>query len=319
MPAWSDPAWLNDAAAWIAEQLARLGLTPTGGVEQTHVRPWSTALRVPVSEANLWFKANMPSLVYEAAVVSILGRCGPDRVPELLAVDLERGWMLMADGGELLRDVVARERSLDRWLDVLPLYAELQLAAAGNVDAFATAGVPHRRLDDLTSEYALLLDAVRALTPEESSRLLGLQREVREMCEELAALAIPDTIQHDDLHDGQVFVREGGYVVADWADCCVSHPFFTMAVTLEGNLAWGLDDVADSVDVRPFADAYLEPFSAFGQPAELRAALATALRLGWICRAINIQRWASSLDPPDRDTHLDGVAIRLRMFLDGLC
>ena len=82
------------------------------------MRPWSTALRVPVSGADLWFKANMPSLAYEAAVVSILGRRGPDRVPELLAVELERGWMLMADGGELLRDVVVQERSLDRWLAI---------------------------------------------------------------------------------------------------------------------------------------------------------------------------------------------------------
>jgi hypothetical protein len=106
--------------------------------------------------------------------------------------------------------------------------------------------------------------------------------------------------------------------VADWADCCVSHPFFTMAVTLEGNLAWGVDDVADSVDVRPFADAYLEPFSPYGRSAELRAAVTTALRLGWICRAIKVQQWASSLDPTDRDIHLDGVAIRLRVFLGGL-
>ena len=318
MLAWSDPTWLSGVEAWIEEELARLGLTATGVVEQPHVRPWSTALRVPVSGADLWFKANMPALLHEAAVVSILGRRGPDRVPELLAVDLERGWMLIADGGELLRDVIVRERSLDRWLDVLPLYAQLQLDAAGDVDAFAAAGVPRRRLDELPSEYAHLLEEVHGLTPDERARLDSVRPEVQEMCDELAGLAIPETIQHDDLHDGQVFVREGGYWVADWADCCVSHPFFTMAVTLEGNLAWGLDDVAGSVDVGPFAAAYLEPFSAYGQQAELRAALTPALRLGWICRAINVQRWASNLDAPDRDRHLDGVAIRLRVFLDGL-
>jgi len=163
MPLWSDPGWLNDAAAWIERELARLGLTRTGALEQTHVRPWSTALRVPVSGADLWFKANMPSLAYEAAVVSILGRRGPGRVPELLAADLERGWMLMADGGERLREVVAQERSLARWLDVLPLYAQLQLATAGDVGAFRAGGVPHRRLVDLASEYALLLEVVRGL------------------------------------------------------------------------------------------------------------------------------------------------------------
>lgn len=317
MPAWSDPAWLDDATAWIDKQLVRLGLTSTGAVEQVHVRPWSTALRVPVSEGDLWFKANMPSLAYEAAAVSILSRHAPDRVPELLAVDLDRGWMLMADAGESLRGLVARERSLGRWLDVLPLYAQLQLATAGKVDELCAAGVPHRGLDDLASEYARLLEVVRGLTRDESSRLRALQGDVREMCRKLAAFAIPETIQHDDLHDGQVFVSDSGYVVADWGDCCVSHPFFTMAVTLEGNLAWGLDDVADGLDVSPFADAYLGPFAAFGRSAELRSALAIALRLGWICRAINVQRWASSLDPPDRETHLEGVATRLRVFLRG--
>ena len=282
------------------------------------MRPWSTALRVPVAGGDLWFKANMQSQAYEAAVVSILGRGRPDHVPELLAVDLERGWMLMADGGDLLRDVVARERSFHRWLDVLPLYAELQIDAVRDVDAFVAAGMPLRRLSDLASQYTRLLDEARGLTQAESTRLRALQPDVQAMCDGLAALQIPETIQHDDLHDGQVFVRQDDYRFADWAESCVSHPFFTMAVTLEGNLAWGLDDVQYSLDVRPFRDAYLEPFSRYGQPPQLRAALATALRLGWICRAISVQRWASALDPPDRDTHLDRVATRLRMFLAGL-
>lgn len=317
MVVWSDPGWLKGAETWIEEELTRLDLVGTRAVEQSHVRPWSTALRVPVAGGDLWFKANMPSLAYEAAVVSILGRGGLDRVPELLAVDLERGWMLMADGGALLRDVVAQERSLHRWLDVLPLYARLQIDAVRHVDAFVAAGVPLRRLDDLTSQYTCLLDEVRGLTQKESARLRGLQPKVQEMCDELAAHEIPETIQHDDLNDGQVYVRQDDYVFADWAESCISHPFFTMAVTLEGNLAWGLDDVQNSLDIRPFRDAYLEPFSCYGQPPQLRAALATALRLGWICRAITVQRWASALDPPDRDKHLDGVATRLRMFLAG--
>jgi hypothetical protein len=313
MVPWSDPEWLNEVETWIEEELAHLGLVANRAIEQSHVTPWSTALRVSVAEGDLWFKANMPPLAYEAAVVGILGRLG--RVPQLLAVELERGWMLMADGGVLLHDVVARERSLERWLDVLPLYAQLQLDAVRDVDAFVAAGVPLRRLDDLTPQYTSLLDEVRGLTHAERARLCGLQADVQEMCEELAALGIPETIQHNDLHDGQVYVRDDGYLFADWAESCVSHPFFTMAVTLEGNLAWGLDDVQHSLDVRPFGDAYLEPFSGYGQPPQLRAALATALRLGWICRAITVQRWASALDPPDRDKHLERVATRLRLFL----
>jgi len=138
------------------------------------------------------------------------------------------------------------------------------------------------------------------------------------MCDELAAYEVPETIQHNDFHDGQVFVQQGDYVFSDWGESCVSHPFFTMAVTLEGNIAWGVDDIEGSVDVGPFRDAYLEPYSRYATGAELRSALAIALRLGWICRAVDVQRWASALEPPDRDKYLDGVAVRLRMFLSGL-
>jgi hypothetical protein len=319
MAVWTDPTWLQDAHAWIGEELARLGVEPTGEITQPHVRPWSTVLRVQASEDDLWFKANLPSLAYEAAVLSIFdqGRLGP--IPPLLAVDLERGWILMGDAGVRLRELVAEERSLDRWLALLPLYARLQIESMREVDRFVAAGVPHRRLDDLPDEYASLLDEVRGLDPEELARLRGLEPRVQEMCDELAELAIPDAIQHDDLHDGQVFFRNGDYVFADWGDSCVSHPFFSMSVTLEGQLAWGLDDIENSTDLRPFAAAYLEPFSSYGRTPELGSALATALRLGWVCRAINVQRWALALGPQDGAEHLDGgVALRLRAFLAGL-
>ena len=85
---------------------------------------------------------------------------------------------------------------------------------------------------------------------------------IAEFCARLASTGVPQTIQHDDLHDGQVFVRDGRYLFFDWGDSCVSHPFFSMSVTLEGQLAWGLDDVEGSEDIAPYRDAYVEPSSA---------------------------------------------------------
>jgi hypothetical protein len=85
-------------------------------------------------------------------------------------------------------------------------------------------------------------------------------------------------------------------------------------VTLEGNISWGLDDVANSVDTAPFRDAYLEPFTRLAPRAELEAACAVALRLGWICRALNVDRFARGLASPDRERLLDeGVEVRLAL------
>jgi hypothetical protein len=96
----------------------------------------------------------------------------------------------------------------------------------------------------------------------------------------------------------------------DWGDACVSHPFFTMSVTLQGVLSWGLDDEEDSVDTTPFLEAYLGPFRA-AYPGvtqrDLAEAARVAMRLGWACRAVN------GHVPGDPGATVN----RLKMFVDG--
>jgi len=298
---WTDPAWLAEATAWIDERVQR-----TGPIEQPHVRAWATALRVPTNDGALWFKATIPALAHESAVVELLATRAPTLVPGLVAVDHDRGWMLMRDGGEQLRTQIERERSLERWLDVLPLYAELQLAAMADAEQFVARGVPDRRLATLAQQYESLLERVEGSADGE------FVVRAAALCEQLASAGIAETIQHDDLHDAQVLTRNGAYVFFDWGDSCVSHPFFSMSVTLEGVIRWGLDDVEDSVDLQPFRDAYLEPFTALAAKPELDAALDAALRLGWICRSLTVEMYASGLpEGPDRDRQFEGLKIRL--------
>lgn len=297
---WQDPAWQETAHSWIAEQLADLGVKRTGEIEQPHVRVWSTVMRVPTDVGDVWFKANMDALRHEAAVAEIVSRRVPESLPPLLACDRESGWMLMADAGEQLRQIVPREQSLDRWRDVLRQYAEVQLALTDSVDELLTAGAPDLRLATLPDKYERL---VKELDVEQ--RFKDAVPYVAELADRLAAFGIAETIQHDDLHDGQVFVRDDRYLLMDWGDACVSHPFFTLAVTLDGQLAWGLDDEENSVDLVPFRDAYLEPFTD-RYDVDLNAAVELARRLGWAARAVN--------------GHVPGeddAGPRLRMFLDG--
>ena len=264
-------------------------------------------MRVPTNRGDVYFKANEEALRYETALVSILAEERPDCIPPLLAADVDRGWMLMADAGARLRDVIAGERDLGRWLDVLALYAGVQLDMTHRADELVALGVPDVRLDTLADRYADLLDELGTVMGDEHRRASEAVPRVAEMCEELAAYGIPDTVQHDDFHDGQVFVGDGRYLLMDWGDACISHPFFTMAVTLEGVIAWGVDDGEGSVDIEPFRDAYLEPFAKPHSLDDLRAACTLALRLGWVCRAVN--------GHTARD--VDSTRTRLRMFLDG--
>lgn len=306
---WTDTAWLTEAHAWIAAQLERLGLGATGAIEQPHVRPWSTVLRVPTEAGALWFKAAIPSLAHEAGALELLVRRRADCLPELLAVERERGWMLQADGGTRLREL----GEPDRWEEILPLYAGLQADAAADVDALLAAGVPDRRLVVLPTLYAALLEEQRALPAGEVDGLRTLVPRVAALADELAAYGLPETIQHDDLHDANVFVREDGYVFFDWGDASVTHPFFTLHVTLRV-LALQLGVEEGSRQLHRFRDAYLEPWTSFAPRADLVRALEPADRLAGLCRALSWQLVAEAVEEEERGEYDDDVADRLRRF-----
>lgn len=302
---WSDPAWLAGAHAWIDEQTAALGLVRTGDIEQPHLETWSTVLKVPTTTGPVWFKANHGPLEHEAALVTLLTERVPDLVQALLAVDLDRGWMLLSDGGERLRELVEVEQSLERWHHALDAVARISLALEDDVDQLLALGVPDLRLATLPAGYAALMDEIDA-----EPRFREAAAQVADLSERLTPYGIRDSVQHDDLHDGQIYVRDGRHWVMDWGDACVSHPFFVLSVALEGQLAWGLDDEENSLDTAPFRDTFLAPYAA-AYPhlshADLEEAVRLATRLGWAVRAVNGHVAGDN----------DQTVTRLTMFVDG--
>ena len=91
-----------------------------GEIEQPHIRPWSTVLRVPTDPEVLWFKAVGDVDAFEVPLTAMLARVRPAGVPELVALDVDRRWMLMHDGGTRLRELMATSDDLWRWEAFLP-------------------------------------------------------------------------------------------------------------------------------------------------------------------------------------------------------
>jgi hypothetical protein len=319
---WVQPEWLATAAAWIHERLAEHGIGPTGELEQPHVRWWSTVLRVPTSAGDLFFKANAAPHRFEARLLAILERAHPGHVPELLAADPERGWLLMRDGGSRLRELVRSPADLGRWEDVLPAYAELQLAVVPHVDELLAAGVPDQRLAVLPGllervlgdEDALLLGRPEGVTAVQRDRLRALLPEYAAACGRLAAYGIPETLQHDDLHDGNVFVRDGRYLFFDWGDSCVSHPFHTLVVTLR-QVAHRLELPPGGPDLLRLRDAYLEPFAGHGSPEELFEAADLAHFTGTAARGLAWHRFVAAREPEFRGEDAEALPYGLKRLL----
>ena len=303
---WTEPEWLAGAEAWIRKRA-----DVTGELDQFHVRWWSTVIRVPTEDGDLYFKAVAQGFLFEPPLTARLFELKPDRVTEVVEIDADRGWMLMRDAGRRFREVVLTRADLGHWERALPRYAELQLAATPLAGELLALGAPDSRLSVLPGQlHSVLAEPVRGLAPEEQERALAALPRFEVMCGELAAYGIPETIQHDDLHDGQVFVRNGRYLFFDWGDSCVSHPFHSLTVALRATAA-KFDLEPGGPELQRLRDAYLEPFG------DLREAADLAYWTGTVGRALAWDRFVrAGFDYTEPEGDL-ATAHGLKLFLRG--
>lgn len=304
------------AYRWIRDRLAELGLAITGRIEQPHLQPWSTVLRIPTTDGDLYFKASAPVQAFEVPLLAVLREDFADRLPEVLAYDVERAWMLMRDAGVPLREVVKTRRDVHHWLATVPLYAEIQIAAAQRVPGLVDLGVPDMRLARLPDVFDELVSRA-ALAANERAALGDLRPRLAALCEELAHDGIPETLQHNDLHFNNVLVRDGRHRIFDWGDSSISHPFQTMRITISF-LKWTLGiEGEDEID-RQVRDAYLEPWSTYGTTDALLRSFDLAWLLEGVSDALTEDRvvTACGLQPDPDDWR--AIPNMLRRLLDEL-
>ena len=145
---WLDPGWRAGALAWVEATLAGLGRTVVGEVEQPHVRPWSTAMRVPTSGGVVWFKASGPGPAHEGPLLEVFRVFGVAHVLLPLAVHPERPWILFEDGGPTMRATRpdgTGDHDLVAWERILAEYAALQRSVEGRGGGRGDARLPGRR------------------------------------------------------------------------------------------------------------------------------------------------------------------------------
>lgn len=287
-----------------AEDWIRSQVRPAGTIETQHERPWATVLRVPLSGGRVcWFKACAPVQAFEPRLTAELFARWPDRVAEVLAYDEERGWLLLADAGT---PIGAFGNPPEAWLEALPLYAELQRGEAEHAREHLTHGVPDLRVATLPARHEELLGRALPLDADEVCRLRGFATRFAELCGELAACDVPETVQHDDLHMANVYAHGDRLRLLDWGDASISHPFASGVVTFRF-----LEEVTRLAPTDPWfarlRDAYLEPWGRGHADV-----FALAIRVGMFAHAC---AWARQRDHLPRDARREfdkgfGVVLR---------
>ena len=327
---WTDPRWLASIGDWATTQLEAAGRIVSGPIEQSHVRPWSTVLRIPTDGGPVWAKAAGPGTAHEVRLLPAMAAWSIPHVLTPLAVHADRGWLLLPDGGPTLRQTrpdATGDKDLRAWEGILVAYADLQRSLEGRADALLELGVPDGRPDVLSATLSGLVrmdqwwDLVgpddRATAGQARSRLGELAGRVAVEAGELATSGIPSTLQHDDLHGGNVFVGREGIRFFDWGDSVVAHPFASMVTTLN-SIADRFDTDTDGPQFQRLRDAYLDAWTDVLPRSSLQTVLERALSLGRIGKAAAWARALGGVDPAEMEGHGDAPALWLADLVERL-
>jgi Ser/Thr protein kinase RdoA (MazF antagonist) len=272
---------------WVDERLAAAGIERTGEVEQPHLRPWATVLKVPTAAGPVWFKAAAPGTAFEAALYELLARAVPEHVLTPLGVDTERAWLLLPDGGPPIGERLEGAERMEALVAAIVEYGRVQRALEPHLDELLAIGVADMRPAAMPERFEQALAAASALVgAEKLTHIAAMRDTVARWCERLAASPLPPSLDHNDLHPWNVL---GGARFYDWGDSVVAHPFAAMLVPL-GFVQRGLDAELDDPRFTRARDAYLGVFADLAPHEELVETLELACRVAKIARALTWER-----------------------------
>ena len=324
---WSGRGWFESAVAWVNDGLRAVGLTSSGPPAQLRTWGLSTVLRFETPAGDAYFKAaahggagpgappGHRSFLFanEAALLAGLAGRFRDDLPRPIATDPSRVWMLLPDAGASLWE----SHDLDAWEAAIRGHARHQRDWIGRETELFRIGCLDRRLSGLAASFDDLAsdDTVLAfLDPPVRDRLGTAAPAMRALIAEAAALGIPETLVHGDLHGGNVGLRGNRTIVFDWTDACVAQPFLDL-VTFLGQ--------SEVLDAAPGARdrlraAYLEEWHGVATGDALARAAELAEPIGMLHQAVSYQYMLPALEEPTRSAMGWGIRHWVPQLLDRL-
>jgi hypothetical protein len=227
---WSSPSWLPKATKWIRETVEASGAKMIGEPKQIRVWAISCVYRIETTAGTVYFKALPGFLGHEPKLARYMFQQFPQHTPDVTAVEANEHWMLLKEMGG------PEPESKEDWELVLRTLNRIQNQCTKNLDELLQFGVKDCRLAKLPDLMAPIIAeleqpemrAFYEVTEEEAKVLTGRLRTLPELCAQLAACGIPDTLMHGDLWGPNVVLRDKfsgkSPIIFDWTDSSISHP-----------------------------------------------------------------------------------------------
>jgi hypothetical protein len=319
-PRWERRGWFSSTVTWLQASLTSLGYRQTGAIEQVQLWCFACVLRIPTTSGMLYFKAS-PVLgsngtngrpcfwTNEVDLTQMVAKQYPAHLPVPVLVDTQQGWMVVKDAGVLLDEQPEQER----WENALQAFSHLQLASTARVDQFLTSGCPDRRLEKLREHLDLLIadrEVFSLLTRDEREQVRKALPRCHALCGQLERLPISASLVHGDLYPGNIAFGHGTPTFLDWADGCISHPFFDIMRFCLSSRLRGMPQKRAQLQA-----AYVAPWKAIASGEQLQKAMALVEVLGRLHQAISFQQALRLVEPPWERSIRDSLTFWLRSFL----
>ena len=158
---WEAFGWHDAACEWISAHLSSLGFTIQDPIVQQRAWGLSCTIKVGTEKGDVYFKATPPFMAHEGRAMQVIAERCPKLLPSPLAIDPERGWVLMRDyGGEMLHECP----DITRWEEALHLFSQSQVEQVEPVQQWLSLNIPRQATgshgcDDRPADCLLLTDA----------------------------------------------------------------------------------------------------------------------------------------------------------------
>ena len=222
---WARPGWFELAVAWLTRELAGLGRTTTGPVEQISSWEIGSLLAVDTDRGRVVLKTVPQLFGHEPELTRALANEHPELLPVVIATDSERRSLLMeAFGGTPLFD-----EAPVRWDDALVAISTIHHAWIGRRGRGERIGVEDRSLAALGRELDSIMTDEAASPGLDPAAAIGSIANLplyRDLIGETPGRAGPGDADPCRLPSGNVQRDGDRLVVYDWSDARWGHPFF---------------------------------------------------------------------------------------------
>lgn len=232
---------IEQLTEWTNKSLLANRYQLLGSLEEVQMTAWSSVRRILTTKGYVYLKKTPNLLSLEPVIIQMLHNKFHVNVPIVIDINSDLNCFLMSDAGKPFYFFKDNELRLRLIREAISKYKHIQNQSISLVNTFIDMGVPDWRLEHLPKLYNQLIMQEKLLIEDGMSIddikiLSNLSAKCEALCEQLSKSLIPETLDHCDMHGGNVLIDEktNAIIIIDWGETVITHPFLSLTVFLRG-------------------------------------------------------------------------------------